>query len=393
MHPSDDTQASHPVKRQDIPLRRPAGQISYAKLNRGRRGTGCLVWGAVGITGIFLVGMIVAGSVFAGWNSGIALARDNATRTTAADLEQQCDRIRMDMAAGNTRLVQRRIEFLQTHTPACLIELVPTATALYLASLPSATPMPTRTAAALPPPLAASTARPEATLAAADSSAYDYDMDALLAEAEADMRSQNYQAAIDTLDAIIAIDEDFQRTRVGALYFEALTAQALLLFRSGKLAEGIVMTARAEAYGDIQGLDLNYERIIAELYLDAQRLKITNPAESVRLFSHIVYEQGLSNYLNGLVITDLQEAHRNYGDALSWQGDYCQAQAQYTAVLDLSAFSSRIHRANVTAQRNQAAQACSGAPTTQPLAAVSPDAGESAAAPMRPTIVPVGQTG
>lgn len=387
MRPSDDTQASHPVKRQDVPPSR----VGYAKPNRGRRGTGCLIWGAVGITGIFLAGMIVAGSVFAGWNSGVALARHNATRTTAADLEQQCGRIQMDMAAGKLGLVQRRIEFLQTHTPACLIELVPTATALHLTSLPSATPMPTRTAAALPPPLAASTARPEATLAAADSNAYD--MDALLAEAEADMRSQNYQAAVDTLDAIIALDGDFQRTRVGALYFEALTAQALLLFRSGRLAEGIVMTARAEAYGDIQGLDLNYERIIAELYLNAQRLKITHPAESVRLFSHIVYEQGLSNYLNGLVITDLQEAHRNYGDALSRQGDYCQAQAQYTAALDLSAFPSRIHRANVTAQRNQAAQACSGAPTVQPLAAVSPDVGESAAAPMRPTIVPVGQTG
>lgn len=372
--------------RQGIPPRQPPSRVGYAKPNRGGRWNGCLVWGAVGIIGIFLAGMLVAGSVFAGWNSGIALARDNATATVAADLQQQCGRMRTDMAAGNIRLVQRRIEFLQTHTPACLIELVPTATALYLASLPSATPPPTRTAAA-------SAARPEATPAAGDSRAYDYDVDALLAEAEADMRSQDYQTAIDTLDAIIAIDEDFQRTRVGALYFETLTAQALLLFRSGKLAEGIVMTARAEAYGDIQGLDLNYERTIAELYLDAQRLKITNPAESARLFSHIVYEQGLSSYLNGLVITDLQEAHRNYGDALSQRGDYCQAQAQYTAALDLFASPSRIHRANATAQRNQAAQACSGAPTTQPLAAVSPDAGESAAAPMRPTIVPVGQTG
>ena len=391
MRPSDDTQASHPVK----PLRQPPNTVAYAEPGRGRRGPGCLVWGMVGMVGVLLAGIAVAGAAFAGWNSGISLARQNATRTAAADVQEQCQRMQMDMEAGDARFVPRRIEFLQAHTPApaCLIELVPTATALYLGSLPSATPVPTMTATALPPVTATATARPASTTAAAGSDVYGYDMDALLAEAEADMRLQNYQAAIDTLDAIIAIDENFQRARVSALYFRALTAQAILLFRSGKLAEGIVTTARAEAYGDIQGLDLNYERFIAGLYLDAQRLKAANPAESVRLFSRIVYEQGLVSYLDGLVITELQEAHRNYGDALSWQGDYCQAQAQYTAALDLSAFPSRISRANVTAQRSNAAQACSGAPTADPLTAVSADAAEQPPAPLQPTIVPVGQTG
>ena len=370
----DDTQASHSAK----PVR----------LVRGRR-LGCLVWG---MAGLLLAGMMVAGAAFAGWNSGISLARYNATRTLAADLEQQCQRMQMDIEAGNAGLVQKRIEFLQAHRPACLIELMPTATALYLASLPSATP--TMTPTPLPSPSAAVTAAPEPT-ATVGGNAYDYDLDALLAEAEADVSAQNYQAAVDTLDAIIAIDESFQRERVGGLYFTALTAQATFLFRSGRLAEGIVLTARAEAYGDVQGLDLNYERIIAELYLAAQRLKITNPAESVRLFSQIVYEQGLRTYLNGLVITELQEAHRHYGDALWRQGDYCQAQAQYAAALDLSAFPSRIDRASVRAQRDQAAQVCDGAPGASSSPAASADETEPAAAPIRPTatIVPVGQTG
>lgn len=372
----DDTQASHSAK----PVR----------LVRGRR-LGCLVWG---MAGLLLAGMMVAGAAFAGWNSGISLARYNATRTLAADLQQQCQRMQMDIEAGNAGLVQRRIEFLQAHSPACLIELAPTATALYLASLPSATP--TRTPTPLPSPSAAVTATAEPTATATvGGNVYDYDMDALLAEAEADVSAQNYQAAVDTLDAIIAIDESFQRERVGDLYFTALTAQATFLFRSGRLAEGIVLTARAEAYGDVQGLNLNYERIIAELYLAAQRLKITNPAESVRLFSQIVYVHGLRTYQNGLVITELQEAHRHYGDALWRQGDYCSAQAQYQAALDLSAFPSRIDRASVRAQRDQAAQVCDGAPAASPAPTASADETEPAAAPIRPTatIVPVGQTG
>ena len=372
MRPPDDTQASRSIKP-----------------GRGIGRLGCLVWMMVGL---LLAGMMAAGAVFAGWNSGISLARYNATVTAAAELARQCDHLQTDLAAGSARLAQRRIEFLQAQSPACLIELAPTATALYLISLPSATPAPTMTPPPLPLPSAAVTATSEST-ATVGGNAYDYDMDALLAEAEADMTLRNYQAAVDTLDAIIAIDENFQQARVGDLYFSALTAQATALFRSGRLAEGIVMTARAEAYGDVQGLDLNYERFIAGLYLSAQRLKITNPAESVRLFSQIVYDHGLRTYLNGLVIAELQEAHRHYGDALSRQGDYCEAQSQYAAALDLSVFPSRIDRAGVMTQRDQAAQICGGAQAASPAPTASADTAEPTAAPIRPTIVPVGQAG
>ena len=373
----------------------PARYPGPAKPRRGIGRLGCLIWGMVGV---LLAGMMVAGAAFAGWNSGISLARHNATGTAAAELARQCDHLRTDLAAGNTRLVQRRIEFLRQHTlaPTCLIELAPTATALYLASLPRATLRPTLTATSQPTIAAASRARP--TVAATDAAAaagslYEYDLDVLLAEAEADMSRRNYRAAIDTLDAIIAIDESFQTDHVGALHFAALTEQASALFRSGRLAEGIVLARRAETYGDVQALELNYEWIIAELYLDAQRLKITNPAESVRLFSRIVYEHGLRAYQDGLVISELQEAHRNYGDALSWQGEHCQAQGQYQAALDLRASPSRIDRAAVMAQHSQAAQACSGASVTQPSSTALPDNGEPTGAPIRPTIVPVGQAG
>jgi len=379
MHAPDDT------PKQTVP----PNHFSYAKPRRRLGAAGCIVWGIFGMLAVSLAGIIILGAALAGWNSGLSAARGQATHTAAAELQRQCEQMQNDMNQGNLGLVQRRLEYLRTQTPApaCLSQLVPTATAFYLTSLPSATPLPTLTP--IPPTLAPATATRQP--ATASDKAHDYDMDALLAEAEADLRQQNYQAAIETLDAVIAIDEDFQRDHVRSLYFSALEAQAKLLFRTGRLAEGIVTATRAENYGDIGELD--YERFIAQLYLNAQRLKTVNPAESVRLFGRIVYEQGLSGYLNGLVITDLQEAYRNYGDALSWQGDDCQAQAQYAAALDLRAFPSRINAADVAARRDQAAQACSGAPTAHPSAAASPDAGEQSAPPIRPTLVPVGQTG
>ena len=389
MHASDDTPPEQLRKAKTAHPQRPPNRVHYAKPRRPMRFAGCLVWLMAAMISLSLAGMAVIGSAVAGWNSGIGIARDNATQTVAADLQQQCQHVQTNMDEGRLPLVQTRLEYLQTQTPApaCLSQLVPRATAFYLTSLPTATPMPTLT----PPTIATVTATREPATATASGNEYDYDMDALLAEAEADLRQQNYQAAIETLDAVIAIDADFQRDYVRSQYFTALTAQANLLFRTGKLAEGIVTATRAENYGDIG--ELGYERFIAQLYLDAQRLKTINPAESVRLLSRIVYEQGLSGYLNGLVIADLQEAYRNYGDALSGQGDHCRAEGQYTAALDLRPALSKMSLGTLAAQRDSAAQACSGAPTAHPSAAASPDAGEPSAPPIRPTLVPVGQTG
>ena len=222
-------------------------------------------------------------------------------------------------------------------------------------------------------------------------------MDALLVEAEAQLSEQNYQDAIDTLDAMIAIDENFQRTKIESLYFNALTSEATRLFHTGSLAEGIVITGRAEAYGDILGL--NYERFIAQLFLDAVRLKITNPAESVRLFGRIAYEQGLTNYLNGQVMTELQEAYANYGNSLSEQGQFCSARDQYNASLQLQPSVTNILRSDVTGKRDSAEQACTGAAPAGDSTPIQVDSGDGSTTQPLPTpiptvgIAPVGQQG
>ena len=65
-----------------------------------------------------------------------------------------------------------------------------------------------------------------------------YDLDALLLEAQADIVSQEYQRAVDTLDAIIALDERFQRDRVRELLFAALTSQATGALPQRKIVRG-----------------------------------------------------------------------------------------------------------------------------------------------------------
>jgi tetratricopeptide (TPR) repeat protein len=311
---------------------------------------------------LLIAGAVVLGATYAGWNAGLATARAEAAITADAYVRQQCARIPSDLTAGKLQLAQRRFEELlkRESPPACLIELAPTATAAYLLSAPSPTPPPTMTASPLPPTAAPSEPAAPTSAATLEPISGDglagYDLEALLEEARNALSLRDYPSAIDTLEALTSIDAGFQQDLTRRLLLEALTAQALVLYRSGRLSEAIVMTDRAEEYGSIE--ELNYERFIALLYLDGQRYKVANPAEAVRKFSSMVYEFGVRDYVNGSVATELQEAHRNYALALALQGEHCPAQAQFQAALELQPAYSRVNLGDLAARRDQSALAC-----------------------------------
>lgn len=351
--------------------------VNHAKRGRQRRGLTCLLWGFGVFACMLIGGGIVIGAVYAGWHSGLATARANSAEATQAEIQIQCRRIPQDLAEGSLGLAQSRFEDLANlpQTPDCLPLWAPMATAAYLAAA-SPTPKPTSTAVIQPTAPSTETAPTSAPMATAlvEEAAADFDLDALLQEAQAAIRQNDYATAIDTLDAIISIDEDFQQELVKPLFLQALTAQALALFRSGHLSEAIVMTDRAEEQGNID--DLYHERFIALLYLDGQRYKTTNPAEAVRKFSSMVYEFGVRDYVNGPIAGELQEAHRNYALALALQGDHCPAQAQFKAALELQPAISRVNRADLIARRDQSVLACQA---QQQDAALTAGGGEDSA--------------
>lgn len=332
-------------------------QVTNLRQRQRGRAASCLLWSAASTILLLIAAATVIVAAYAGWGSGVETARVNATGTVAAEQQQQCERIPADLAAGNFDLAKTRIESLRAKMPApnCLPPLLPTATAAYLLAQPSPTALPTLTAtrpaptATLPPPVLSSPTVEE------DDSGWEYDLAALLAEARADLAALDFAAAIDTLEAIIGIDGDFNREQVRGLALEALSAQALLLYRNGKLSEAIVLTDRAEVYGDIG--ELNYERYVAEQFLTGQRYKTTNPALAVLRFNEIYYQHN-PNYMNGEVVGELQDALRYYGDALALQGDACQALEQYQAALALYPNYSPVSRGELTTKQQQSALAC-----------------------------------
>lgn len=387
MHPvsPDDTQPNKPIKLSPQPE-----NYGYAKddddISGG--GPGCLAWGMMGIFSVLLALLVVLMAAFSGWSEGLKVARNRATATQNAYIYDQCARTGSDIIAGNIGLVQRRLEdlLLQTPAPDCLATYIPTATQLYINNLPTATPT------ASPTPTL--TATPEATLTPEittepqsipnDSG---YDLAGLLAEAQMQYDTSDYRGAIETLEAIAAVDSTYEKARVDNLLYQALMKQATFLYRNnGNLAEAILLTNRAEEYGDVG--DLNFERAIAQIYLEAQVAKGINYGMAIRLLSQIVNNYGLPNYRGAQ--QQLVEQYTAYGDFLVQSGDNCGAVTQYDGALQYSASDS------VRAKRDAATLACTFGQTPSP-AAVDPNAPTTdpnvPPPPTQPGLAPIGVPG
>lgn len=382
---ADDTQPKPPRPIQPPPNW--GGQIPYPAQqpqdDEGSDGPGCFVWGIMGVFSLIIAVIVVIMAGYAGWSQGLQVAHANATATVGSEIQTQCDLIPAAVESGSTGLLQQRLEFLMEQTPSvsCLVNAIPTATALYINSLPTATPTITETPAPTLTLTATVTNTGEPTMeptVAPTENPSGFDLEALLAEAQTYIDEEEWLDAIDLLDAIIAIDPTFRKGLVEQLLYQALTSQAQIYFRSGEsLAEGIVLTDRAEEFGDVG--ELGYERFLAELYLDGVRNLGMNNQRAAQIFTRIVVEQGLPNYLDSARL--MVDAYEGYGDDLAAGGDYCGAIRQYDTALSYT------QRASVSTKRSEAAAFCSGT-TVTPGATV--EEGAIQAQPTQPAVAPVG---
>lgn len=343
----DDTQPTKAVNAENLPP-----NLIPPEEDEGGSGPGCFVWsilaGFMIVLGLAAIGL----AIFAGWNDGLRTARGNATATRAADIAVQCSFIERDLVAGSLSLAERRLADLIVLTPAvnCVQLLGPTATAVYLQSLPTASPTPSPTVEPeATQPAAEATAEPLASPTMDSSTTGGYDLPALLNEARSLINNGDLTDGIELLDAIQAIDPNFEKATIDQLIYNSLRSEATRLFRGGTdLARAILLTQRAGEYGDVG--ELNYEAFIAGIYLEAQSYRNVNYPVAIRLLSRIVVEQGLSGYLDAS--QQLFEQYVNYADALALGGDACTAVQQYNNALNLQA------SPNVRTKRDNAEIAC-----------------------------------
>lgn len=368
----DDTQPRSPLQ---TPAPPPDMLDPYDDTPAG--GPGCAVWAIIGVVIVGFAAVIVALAGLAGWASGQRVAQMNATATQNAAIHEQISRIPADIASGNVIVLNARLHYLLTITPGVpgMDELVQTATAVFLSSQPTQTPAPSVTPTASPTQ-AAPLQLPEAT-AAVSGSGSTLDLARLLAEAQQAASLNDWDGAIETLDVILAADSSYETGTVRSLMRQALTSKALILYRSGSvgdLAQANVLADRAEQFGDIG--ELNYERYIATLYLDALNTIGANYPAAIQALGKIYRET--PNYRD--VAQLLFDQYVAYGDAWVAQGEYCPAVGHYQAALTV------LSSGGVSAKLTNAETVCAQAtPIPGPDTSLTPGAEQ--------TVAPVGQIG
>ena len=309
-------------------------------------GSGCLMIGLLGFGVVGFAGVIIALAGFAGWSSGQRIAQTNATATTNAVIADQMNRLPADIASKNLELVKVRLQYLITLTPAVagLDEIIVTATAL---AQPTMTPTPTATE----PAVVAEETQAATSIPLVSEGSATPDLNPLLQQAQAAVGTSDWDTAIDTLDAIMGYDPDFQTSTVNTLMFEALTSKALAMYRGGdtsRLAEANQLTDRASLYGNIETTELNYESLIASLYLDAINAVGIDYNLAIRKLTAL-YSQA-PGYRD--VFQLLVSQYIGYGDTQVAIGQPCSAVAQYQGALSLQ------DNASVVAKRDAAQLAC-----------------------------------
>lgn len=368
MSSHEKTQPKSPFRTPPVPAESPLIDPEAEEI---RSGPGCAMYGIIGALaiGFSLVIVLLAGA--AGWTSGQRLAQEYATATQSAAINDQISRIPGDVSSRNSVMLNARIEFLATLTPGVpgMAEVMQTATALFDSLQPTLTPtveIITTQAAATP------TTPAQIQVVITPAPGGQYDLPALLQEATTMVSVAQYDEAIDLLDAIIAVDASFERETVRGLMLEALSTQALTLFRTGNsLAKAINLTERAKEFGLSANSDLYFEQYIAGLYLQAKSAVGTNYPVAIQTLSEL-YSQA-PNYAD--VQQLLFDQYVGYGDAWVAGGEYCPAVLQYQNALNI--FSSGA----ISAKRDNAQTACEQG---TPLPGTAPIDGT----PMQPIGVP-----
>lgn len=339
------------------------------------RGMGCrslfLIGLLLSVFGVAIVGLSAA----AGWTNGQRSARATATATAQQGNQAQAEAVANDITAGNLGLADTRIRYLATNVPNFpqLPNLLQTGTAVYLLMQPTATHTPTATFTLTPTP-EGPVVTP--TLDATPTLSDPYNLAERLNRANSEAAVGQWQTVIDELDIIISIDSTYEVVTVRTLMSRALNEQALLLYRTGSLAEAIYLTDRAEEFGSLKD-GLNYERYIATLYLSARSKVGTSDYIGALNALQEIYNAA-PNYNNGEISQMLFRTYVGYGDALTYSSP-CSAVEQYNAALRL------FNNSDALNKRTVAEIYCSqGTPTPEGFVATPVD-------PFAPTTAPIGQ--
>ena len=280
--------------------------------------TGLLAAGLAGLSqGIADQRIEIGAQVEERLNSGLAYLQNGQQQLAAAEFEEV---LRLDPGNAQAQQALQAMQTPPTPTPA-----------------PSLAPL-----LLVPPNEAAPTGTPEPVVLATDE---------LFAQAQAAIDQKQWDKAAEALDRLAGLDPAYRTEEISALRFEALRQHGLELVAAERYEEALRSFDQALTI-DPTDAEAKTERELIALYVDALGLWRLDWARVIQDLETIKQQRP--------AFLDVQErlalANDAWGDALSKEGDWCQAAERFTAAVLAGA------SADVQVKAAQAELACQSGP-------------------------------
>lgn len=289
----------------------------------------------IAVIGVLLLILIAAGSVYAGYQSGINQRTSAESVQIAQQVQEQFELGVQDMEARRFDLARQRFEYVIQYDPSypgVTEKLAEVLLSMNSTATPTVAPTPTIT----PTP---------------DTRG----VDELYNQAQEHLSNSEWTLAIDTLLALRKADPNFQPVWVdGGLYVAYINRGRDKILRDGDLEGGIYDLTQAEQIGPLDADSKSY-LTWARLYITGATFWELDWAQTVYYFAQIA--PALPNLRDGSGWTAterLRLAYAGYGDFLAENGESCAAVEQFDLSLEMGT------DPLVEEARNTAAEACDG---------------------------------
>jgi tetratricopeptide (TPR) repeat protein len=273
------------------------------------------IWALAAFLGFLL---IASTGAYSGYRSGLQQRLDLEKNLVSQQVQEQFDLGVRDFNAGLYDLARQRFEYvieIDPGFPGVTDYLAETLLAINVTATPTPVPTPTLT--------------PTPDLRAAED---------LFFQAERMISEENWTGALETLDALRKKEPEFKAIAIDGLYYIAYRNRGIFkIGNEGNLEGGMYDLARAEIFGPLDR-EADAWRSWARLYVSGARFWDVNWPQVITYFFELVQAAPNLRDSGGWTAVDrLRQAYARYGDLLSSQGDFCNAQIQYEAALQAGA--------------------------------------------------------
>jgi tetratricopeptide (TPR) repeat protein len=162
------------------------------------------------------------------------------------------------------------------------------------------------------------------------------DVQTLFAQASQEVQSQQWEAAVNSLEALRNADYTYHTIEVDGLYYTALRYRAIqMILNEGDLEGGLYYLSVLEKYAPLDKDAVNYA-VVARLYLTGASYWDLDWSQVVNYFSQLV--AAMPSLYDGTMTAGERYYYAliYYGDQLMDDGDECSAEDQYKAALAMT---------------------------------------------------------